>query len=432
MAGEELAQGQERVAKTRAACDECRQKKLKCSGEHPNCSRCRREGIKCIYSPQKQMGRPKKRQRQDDYEGETAQAGASANTGAAGPELVWDSRKRSYGPSDTATGFPVPGGLDMNAFDQAFTPGGRLQPWVQPNGGAWDFLVGDASIVPGLTPDTSEHSPPTIGRSIETSQNTSHRDISTQLLLDPALAPPSQLTNGSNLGLPNSLPSCACLSTIYLTLNTLTSMDAGYKFPYALHPLRDAMQTASDIIDCEQCPQRFITALQNTQLLGTLLMSIAERFGKVLDSISTESIRADLVGENKKFRLADLSQGNSHLHTGGLGCAAAFSIDLSPKEWRTMCKKVVRAEIDGPSRSDREDGHHKCPYFKGVLQKMRDRQQAWHSSQKKLPDDFPRDSNGLPIGGPRDHATHDVSGSEHLCLRMVNMADQLVGNINWS
>ncbi|KAK0729088.1 hypothetical protein B0T21DRAFT_291718 [Apiosordaria backusii] len=45
----------------RRACDECRGRKLACSKEIDGCARCKREGIKCIYSPQKPMGRPRKR-----------------------------------------------------------------------------------------------------------------------------------------------------------------------------------------------------------------------------------------------------------------------------------------------------------------------------------------------------------------------------------
>jgi hypothetical protein len=69
--------------KLHAACDECSEsaswslhfgmirmtkgavgtRKLKCSG-HARCSRCEKEGIRCVYSPQKQMGRPRKRRRE--------------------------------------------------------------------------------------------------------------------------------------------------------------------------------------------------------------------------------------------------------------------------------------------------------------------------------------------------------------------------------
>ncbi|GFP58095.1 fusaric acid cluster transcription factor FUB10 [Trichoderma asperellum] len=43
------------------ACDECRFRKIACSKEPGGCSRCQKEGITCVYSPQKPMGRPRKR-----------------------------------------------------------------------------------------------------------------------------------------------------------------------------------------------------------------------------------------------------------------------------------------------------------------------------------------------------------------------------------
>lgn len=43
-------------------------RKLKCSGESPRCTRCQRESVNCVYSPQKPMGRPKKRYRTEPEE----------------------------------------------------------------------------------------------------------------------------------------------------------------------------------------------------------------------------------------------------------------------------------------------------------------------------------------------------------------------------
>ncbi|KAK3995379.1 hypothetical protein QBC44DRAFT_233995 [Cladorrhinum sp. PSN332] len=53
----------------RRACDECRGRKLACSKELDGCARCKREGIQCIYSAQKQMGRPRKRVNVDNVSG---------------------------------------------------------------------------------------------------------------------------------------------------------------------------------------------------------------------------------------------------------------------------------------------------------------------------------------------------------------------------
>ncbi|KAF2171298.1 hypothetical protein M409DRAFT_50759 [Zasmidium cellare ATCC 36951] len=398
--------------KLRAACDECRTKKLKCTGERPNCSRCVRENINCIYSPQKQMGRPKKRARTDRDSSPTQNFSDAA---------IWD-------PS-----LHTDGGYDMAPFESAFTPGGSLQPWLK-DAGDWgrDFSMpegghrhGSENGIPALTPDNSSSSsppllnlPPELQSSHASSMTHGHsHGGSTQLLLDPALG------GNSSLGMPMGLmPNCACLSTMYLTLNTLQSMDNAFAFPFALHPLREAMQTASEILSCEECPKRFITAIQNTQLLGTLLMSIAERYSKVLEHITAESLRASLAGEEKKFRLQDLNTSTSHLHAGGLGCVAAFSINLSPEEWRSMCKKVVRAEVHGPS-----EGNDCCCYFSGVIQQMEDRQEQWH--KKPAPIDFPVDAKtGKLLGGPRS----EMKREDHLCLKLPEYAKKLVQGLDWS
>ena len=50
-------------AKRHAACDECRKRKLKCSGEPTGCARCIKQRLTCHYSKQAQMGRPRKKRK---------------------------------------------------------------------------------------------------------------------------------------------------------------------------------------------------------------------------------------------------------------------------------------------------------------------------------------------------------------------------------
>lgn len=355
------------------------------------------------------MGRPKKRQRTEDEPVAELRSRGRRSTNGSG-ELAQRSNQQEW---DTA----VPERLGFEncrtgdgGIDGYLTPGGSLQPWLQ--------AAENEGAMPGLTPDSSSNSPPMINLPPELQSNdypNGHaHNPSTQLPLDASLT-------GTDLGLPPSvLPTCACLSTMYLTLNTLQSLST-FAFPFTLHPLREAMQTASEVLSCEYCPTKFLSAVHNTQLAGTLLVSIAERFSRVLESITSEAIRAERANERKKFRLTDLNTGTSHLHTGGLGCAAAFSIDLSPAEWRSMSKKVVRAEVHGPA-----DGVDCCPYFVGLTRRMIDRQQVWHGKDYVLPDDFPTDQHGEPIGGPR------MPKEDHVCLRVAGYADKLVDGFDWS
>lgn len=326
------------------------------------------------------MGRPKKRARTEDDEENERRSASIENR-----QQIWDSTQAA--------------GLS-EAYD-VLTPGGSLQPWLL------DFDTGfpTESALPPLTPDDSNtsNSPPLLILPPElqntTQQHTHHKpDQSTALLLDPSLSQDrstsTTLPDCHNISNP-LLPTCACLSTMYLTLSTLQTMDPSFTFPFSLHPLREAMQTASSVLTCDVCPQKFISAMQNTQMIGTLLVTIAERFGKILDAISKEADRANGAGEGKKFRLADLNTSTGHLHTNGIGCAAAFNINLDAWEWRGLAKKVVRAEVYGlgdgeqfamesgiGSGNEMEnwvgEGHERCPYFMGLIDKMGRRQEYWH------------------------------------------------------
>ena len=177
------------------------------------------------------------------------------------------------------------------------------------------------------------------------------------------------------------------------------------------------MQTASDVIACPTCPTKFLSAIQNTQLLGTLLVSIAERYSKVVQSITTECERAERGCEIKTFQVADVG---------------AFSIDLSPSEWRWLCKKVVRAEIYGPvpSEANRPENPNIVPcsatYLMALVERMQERQQGWHKPDHQIPDDFPRGPDGKLCGGPQ------LPKDEHICLKLAGFAVRLVECIDWS
>ncbi|KZT00900.1 uncharacterized protein LAESUDRAFT_764217 [Laetiporus sulphureus 93-53] len=46
--------------RTAQACEKCRVRKAKCSGEHPTCARCRMRGLVCEYAPERKMRGPNK------------------------------------------------------------------------------------------------------------------------------------------------------------------------------------------------------------------------------------------------------------------------------------------------------------------------------------------------------------------------------------
>lgn len=368
------------------------------------------------------MGRPKKRQRAENEGDEEAMA----DDLPLGQFLA--------GPADVAPhGQDVSTSTDFDNVDNMFALGGILQPWTVP-GLDWSMADNNVHVFDSSAPDltrdnSSEDSPPALQVPTELQDHNHQR--------------PS-VNHAAVFSTPDQLPTCACLSTLYLTLSNLATMDPSFSFPTALHSLREAMSTASQVLSCPTCPTRFITGLQNVQLLNALLMSLAERFSRVLTSITTEATSLEQHNasaspseqKSKLFRLADLST-PGHLHTGGLGCAAAFSLSFTPAEWRSMAKKVVRAEVHGPS-----DGTNCCAYLLGLITAMEKRQDQWHKNPPPM--DFPKDSNGNTMsrsfgagGNVEGHAMGAEcvpahGEGEHLCLKMLEGTRRMVDAFDWS
>jgi len=368
------------------------------------------------------MGRPKKRQRVENEGDEEV--------------MVDDVPLDQFlaGPADVATGSKdaVPS-TDFNNVDSFFALDGMLQPWTVP-GLDWNMSDNNGHLfddsAPDLTRDnSSEDSPPVLNMPTELQNLHQHQ------------LPPVSINNPAEISAADQLPTCACLSTLYLTLSNLATMDPAFSFPTALHPLREAMSTASQVLSCTACPTRFITGLQNVQLLNALLMSLAERFSRILTSITNEATSLERHNasaspsdqKTKIFRLADLST-PGHLHTGGLGCAAAFSLSFTPAEWRSMAKKVVRAEVHGPS-----DGTNCCAYLLGLITAMEKRQDQWHKMPPPM--DFPKDKDGnamsrsMTVGeGAGGHAIGSECdpAQEHLCLKMLEGTRRMVDAFDWS
>lgn len=308
------------------------------------------------------------------------------------------------------TDFLSPGQLNIGICES---------PWRVPEGPNWGTTVDTLSSL-DLTPDESENSPPSISTMSGLRSDEVQIQPMDRVALEIGLRKDVDAT--PIVSAFAALTTCACLSNMYLTLDALSKMPEPFVFPFALQPLREAMQSTADIISCPVCPKRYITALQNSQSLGSLFLSIAERYAKVLDSISLEAAGAEAAHKMKKFRLADFNSGDAHVHTGGLSCAAQFSVDLSPVEWKNLAKKVVRAEIYGPT-----DGEHYRPYLQELFGQMRSRQIEWHNLD--LPSDTPRSA----LLNMRDRGNAHLQADEDFpCLRYMFMAEDLVEGYDWT
>ncbi|KAF2153105.1 hypothetical protein K461DRAFT_312575 [Myriangium duriaei CBS 260.36] len=318
-----MSEGQ--APKLHAACDICRKRKLKCTGEHPKCSRCERKGLDCIYAVQKTMGRPKKRPVEDASGVEDATPGSTEQS--HGPT------KRRHRTNDLQA-------EDGNWF-QGRGFGSPLMPDLHIS--SWPSLD-EAGSMCEHSSDRGKCSNASTNPTTADSSNTPLTAESDQNDRTPSLPHDSSHDVANDVMYTNVPTGCACLSAMYLELSALQSM-TDFSFPSACHQLRKAISTACGVLNCEQCPKSFFTGFQNIQLLGLFMMCTAERYTKVLAAVDAEAQKALDANETRSFRMGDLQGSNSHLHTHDPEiCLASVQIDLKPHQWRSLVKRVIKGE----------------------------------------------------------------------------------------
>ncbi|KAL5393373.1 hypothetical protein DPSP01_000194 [Paraphaeosphaeria sporulosa] len=369
------------AGKLHAACDECRTRKLKCSGDAPACSRCEREKITCVYSPQKPMGRPRKRRR-EDIPPEDAQEGQ--------PE-----------PSPTFDGFAMPtlgdSGLNSHGDLTADFPGYQSVPIN-------DALSG--SLIP---PSYIESFGPV----------PAYESVHSMDPIDPLLwdSPPNDSGFNSQAnsapGQPESGP-CSCLSLNYLALSDLQSI-TNFAFPAVIPRIRPALTTASTMINCTKCPTETFSAIQNIQALSALLSAITERFHKVLCGIDAEAARLEQTKEKKPFRVGDNSTENRHLHTGTLDCPMGYDLNLDAQDWKRLAKQMLKTEVVG-------GGHNPTPLL-GVVGELEKRQRRWHQDTSMHTEERTK------MFGADNMCRN--KGDQAMCLRMLSQIRIMVERMDW-
>lgn len=236
---------------------------------------------------------------------------------------------------------------------------------------------------------------PTLDPSLWETQPTSTKDDA-QILLD----------SSAQLNHP-----CACLSIMYLTLTELQTMSS-FSFPGVVPPLRRAMDTASTIMRCDNCPKDTFGAIQNVLTLNSMFIAIAERFHRVLKEIDHEADRLYGTGEKKPYRISDCSLELKHLHTGTSDCPMGFQIQLDSREWQKMAKKALKAEVLGGGTNPHA--------FSSLVDQMEERQRKWHCSHD--------DEERARIFGDQKVCK---SRDDALCIQMVHRVRKMISNMVW-
>ncbi|KAH7414509.1 hypothetical protein DE146DRAFT_38158 [Phaeosphaeria sp. MPI-PUGE-AT-0046c] len=320
------------AAKLHTACDECRTRKLKCSGDKPNCTRCQKENLVCIFSVQKQMGRPRKRRRGSDPSGEeTLLADVNENLNHSTPSSM------------------------LGNFGLITPP---------------QFFDSDLYTADNVNEDLAAISPYLADPNVFDRSPTSNIGTNVENPIDPSLWDESPGTFGDDSTEQMTLAPCNCLSLMYLTVSELQTVQS-FEFPQVVTPLRKAMGVLADIIRCKQCPKENFSAMQNTASIVSLSRAIVERFSKVILTIDAETERLERTGGKKPYRIGDNSPELRHLHTGGADCPMGFNIEIGPREFQRLAKTALKTEIYG-------NGSNPMPLLQ-LIQEAEVRQERWHN-----------------------------------------------------
>ncbi|KAH6894583.1 hypothetical protein B0T10DRAFT_456813 [Thelonectria olida] len=215
-------------------------------------------------------------------------------------------------------------------------------------------------------------------------------------------------TDPTLLGLDSlpSKPSCSCLANIYLCLEETRATEPA-PFSSGLTRLRSVTSRALAILQCNVCPTDFVWAMQNSQLLNTLLVSIAETYRTLVESITEEARRAAQNNETKTLFINESQPGV----IDGSFATPSLHVNLTPKQWELVVKSAVKDDIFGTSNST-------LGSFANLLQAMEDRQIGWHSGLL-----------GSCIRDDHHHAHRHSTDKEPMCVMLVRHTKAIINRL---
>ncbi|KAJ5414826.1 hypothetical protein N7509_000160 [Penicillium cosmopolitanum] len=336
--------------KLHAACDECRKRKLKCSGDLSGCTRCLKQSIICHYSVQKQMGRPKKRARADDE----------------GPEYPTQTTNNIW-PSPEET---PPGAFAM-PFESYATPDShRLCPQLfwQTGAGASGHSP-SSQPYPDLLADDEQHNHswrperlknPNVPVPISDSPWPDFSAVTeaTATLAMPFPTPTSNLLDATSLPLtPPTSTSSDPAPPMHIHISSVAS------FPVNSHTICSlyiAARTARDVIRCESCPKVFATGMQNVMFTGTLLTTVADAWLRIWN---TDPVELGMQTAPPAF------------------VSMALQSEDPAQFWSSWLRQIVRRAVVGGFLA--AEAGTPCsiqPDLLSLIREVENRQRRWHGS----------------------------------------------------
>lgn len=209
--------------KRHAACDECRKRKLRCSGwgESGKCLRCQKQSTTCHFSPQFKMGRPRKRKTSEAATAEEPQTHVPVEQPFSQivPDLDEANGRAEF--ESVCTG-PIAQSIRRNAPAPPFLPEGLLYEH------ATFTAAGSEETPPTESPPTPilPQAEAAYSQYVANWPDFSTMEMLPQIVQEnhaPATSSTSDHTN-SIASVNSIIPSCACLSNLYLTLSSLSTV----------------------------------------------------------------------------------------------------------------------------------------------------------------------------------------------------------------
>lgn len=400
-------------------------RKLACSKEPDGCGRCKRENIQCFYSPQKPMGRPRKR-RAADTELSTS----------SGKKKASRSRKNS---SVTSSSSPEPAAPVFASFDSLpFSTNAYVEPALafieetqSPNmhllqtapdfyqGSCAELDIGAAYSQAMVQPISYSMAPPPATAmeitesffldstypSVFEDSNPPPLSYGSHASDSPSIcnSPPAHSTITPRQPAPNV--SCGCLSSLYFALETLASLPKD--IPSAMRVARAASKIAHEVVACNTCSGFVrdvgeaipVQSFQNFTFLGSLVPSACNAYATIVEMVHQESTRAKQ--ENRTLRFSYWQLGGQWPHALEDDPALSINVraydnkDLHPDIWRQLMCSIMRLDVfgkDGVPHTNADATLARASGLKGLIAYLDQRSDERHIMMDE------RSANGQMIG----------------------------------
>ncbi|OAX85089.1 hypothetical protein ACJ72_00532 [Emergomyces africanus] len=194
------------------------------------------------------------------------------------------------------------------------------------------------------------------------------------------------------------LAPCSCVSYMYLSLNSLSTLCSFPPSSHTLSTLYNAARTARAVIYCEVCPQTFNSFVQNLMILGSLLNVIGDTWLKV-SQMNAEQLGSEI-----------------------LSPTFIASLPSEPGErerrWKRWLRHVVRHGVIGSTITPMVDAVQD-----EISEELEARQRWWHAPRDPI--EY-RTGMLRPNGDLPARESGQSQDTEYMCTRIAGTAREVI------